>query len=55
MQNSVDYLCDALQAWLATGETINYSAQDNDILTTIGFRPDAVSRDDNREKCRPVQ
>ncbi|MBZ3655818.1 hypothetical protein JS565_11765 [Salmonella enterica subsp. enterica serovar Senftenberg] len=29
---------------------MNYSAQDSDILTAIGFRPDAASRDGNREK-----
>ena len=46
MQHSVDYLREALNVWLA---------QDNDILTVIGFRPDAVSRDDNREKFTPAQ
>ncbi len=55
MQHSVDYLREALSVWLAAGEKINYSAQDNDILTTIGFRPDADSRDDNREKFTPAQ
>ncbi|EOZ5912652.1 phage polarity suppression protein, partial [Escherichia coli] len=34
---------------------INYSAQDSDILTTIGFRPDAALVDDNREKFPPAQ
>ncbi|EDX4797469.1 Polarity suppression protein, partial [Salmonella enterica subsp. enterica] len=34
---------------------INYSAQDSDILTAIGFRPDAASRDDNRQKFTPAQ
>ncbi|XRA31590.1 phage polarity suppression protein [Enterobacter sp. SM3] len=29
---------------------INYSAQKNDIITAIGFRPDAALHDDNREK-----
>lgn len=55
MQHSVDYLREALSAWLAAGEKIHYSAQDNDILTAIGFRPDAASRDDNREKYTPAQ
>jgi len=55
MQHSVDYLREALSVWLAAGEEINYSAQDNDILTAIGFRPDAASRDDNREKYTPAQ
>lgn len=49
MQHSLDYLREALQVWLAAGDKINYSAQDNDILTAIGFRPDATSRDDSRE------
>lgn len=55
MQHSIDYLREALNVWLAAGEKINYSAQDNDILTVIGFRPDAASRDDNREKFTPAQ
>lgn len=55
MQHSVDYLREALSVWLAAGEKINYSTQDNDILTAIGFRPDAASRDDNREKFTPAQ
>ncbi len=55
MQHSVDYLREALNVWLAAGEKINYSLQDNDILTVIGFRPDAASRDDNREKFTPAQ
>ena len=55
MQHSVDYLREALQVWLAGGDKINYSAQDNDILMAIGFRPDADSRDDNREKFTPAQ
>ncbi|MNN67788.1 Phage polarity suppression protein (Psu) [compost metagenome] len=41
--------------WLAAGEKIHYCVQDNDILTAIGFRPDAASRDDNREKFTPAQ
>ncbi|SAG01769.1 phage polarity suppression protein [Enterobacter ludwigii] len=55
MQHSLDYLREALQLWLSAGEKIYYSAQDNDILTAIGFRPDAASRDDSREKCTPAQ
>lgn len=55
MQHSVDYLREALNVWLAAGEKINFSAQDNDILTAIGFRLDVASRDDNREKFTPAQ
>ncbi|KLP36944.1 phage polarity suppression protein [Enterobacter ludwigii] len=55
MQHSLDYLREALQLWLSAGEKINYSAQDNDILTAIGFRPDTASRDDSREKFTPAQ
>ena len=36
-------------------EEINYSAEDSDILTAIGFRPDAASRVDNQEKYTPAQ
>lgn len=55
MQHSLDYLREALQVWLAAGEKINYSAQDNDALTAIGFMPHAASRDDSREKFTPAQ
>ncbi|ELM3659660.1 Polarity suppression protein [Edwardsiella piscicida] len=55
MQHSVDYLREALSVWLAAGEKINYSAPDNDILTAIGFRPEAASRDDHRQKFTPAQ
>ncbi|EJK35237.1 phage polarity suppression protein, partial [Klebsiella pneumoniae] len=30
-------------------------AEDSDILTAIGFRPDAASRVDNQEKYTPAQ
>ena len=55
IQHSFDYLREALTVWLAAGEKIKYCAQDNDILTAIGFRPDAASRDDSREKYTPAQ
>lgn len=55
MQHSVDDLREALSVWLAAGEKINYSAQDSNIFTVIGFRPDAASRDDNRQKFPPAQ
>lgn len=38
---SMTCIREALSVWLAAGNEINYSAQDNDILTTIGYRPDA--------------
>ena len=52
---ATDALREALLSWLAKGEKINYSAQDSGILTTIGFRPDAASVDDSREKFTPAQ
>ena len=55
IQRATDALREALLSWLAKGEKINYSAQDSDILTTIGFRPDAASVDDSREKFTPAQ
>lgn len=55
MQHSIGNLRKVLQAWLVAGEKINYSVQDNDILTAIGFRPDEASRDDSREKFAPAQ
>lgn len=54
MQHSLDCLREALLAWLSAGENINYSVQDNDVLTAIGFRSDAASRDDSREKFTPA-
>lgn len=42
MQHSVEYLREALVVWLARGEKINYSAQDSELLTAAGFRPDAA-------------
>lgn len=55
MQHSIQYLREALVVWLARGEKINYSAQDSELLTAAGFRPDAASRADNREKYTPAQ
>ncbi|ELY7937807.1 Polarity suppression protein [Escherichia coli] len=55
IQRATDALREALLSWLAKGEKINYSAQDSDIFTTIGFRPDAASVDDSREKFTPAQ
>jgi len=53
LDRSKAYLRDALAAWLEEGAEINYAAQDNDILTAIGFRPDAASRVDYQEKYTP--
>ncbi len=55
LDRSTAYLRDALAAWLEEGAEINYAAQDNDILTAIGFRPDAASRVDYQEKYTPAQ
>lgn len=55
LDRSAAYLCDALAVWLEEGAEINYAAQDNDILTAIGFRPDAASRVDYQEKYTPAQ
>jgi hypothetical protein len=44
LDRSMAYLREALSVWLSAGNDINYSAQDSDILTTIGYRPDAPSR-----------
>jgi hypothetical protein len=55
LDRSMAYLREALSIWLTAGNDINYSAQDSDILTAIGYRPDAPSRDDNRETFTPAQ
>ncbi|QMB05100.1 phage polarity suppression protein [Citrobacter freundii] len=46
---------DALAVHVARGGNIDYAEDDRDILTTIGFRPDRASRDDNRAKYTPEQ
>lgn len=39
LDRATAYVRDALAAWLEEGAETSYAAQDNDILTTIGFRP----------------
>ena len=46
---------EALSVHLASGRDIHYAQDDRDILTTIGFRPDRASREDNRAKYTPEQ
>ncbi|EKM5761200.1 phage polarity suppression protein [Cronobacter dublinensis] len=55
LDRAATYIRDALAAWLNTGQEINYCAQNNDILTAAGHRPDAASRADNQEKYTPAQ
>lgn len=55
VDRSMAYLQEALTVWLAKGEEINYSEQDREILTAIGYRPEAPSRGDSREKFTPAQ
>ncbi|MFU0852891.1 phage polarity suppression protein [Kluyvera cryocrescens] len=46
---------EALSVHLTSGRDIHYAQDDRDILTTIGFRPDRTSREDNRAKYTPEQ
>ncbi|GAJ65502.1 phage polarity suppression protein [Edwardsiella piscicida] len=46
---------EALSVYVTRGGNIDYAEEDRDILTTIGFRPDRASRDDNRAKYTPEQ
>ncbi|SUX84331.1 Phage polarity suppression protein (Psu) [Citrobacter koseri] len=46
---------EALSIHVTSGGNIDYAEEDRDILTTIGFRPDRASRDDNRAKYTPEQ
>ncbi|EFV4531344.1 phage polarity suppression protein [Salmonella enterica] len=55
VDRSMTYLRDALSVWLETGAEIHYAEQDSEILTAIGYRPEAPSRDDSREKFTPAQ
>ncbi|AIA70993.1 Bacteriophage polarity suppression protein [Pectobacterium atrosepticum SCRI1043] len=55
IRRATHYIGEALRGYLATSNEINYSAENNDILTAIGFRPDTASRVDNQQKYTPVQ
>lgn len=44
------YIREALSVYVAGGVAINYAAEDRDILTAIGFRPDRASRSDYQVK-----
>ena len=55
LDRAAAYFREALAVWLSEEKEINYCAQDNDILTAAGHRPDAASRVDNQQKYTPVQ
>ena len=55
IRRATHYIGEALRGYLTTSQEINYTAENNDILTAIGFRPDAASRVDNQQKYTPVQ
>ncbi len=55
IRRATHYLGEALRDYLVTGPEINYTAENSDILTAIGFRPDKASRVDNQQKYTPVQ
>lgn len=55
IRRATHYLGEALRDYLATGPEINYTAENSDILTAIGFRPDKVSRADSQQKYTPAQ
>jgi len=55
IRRATHYIGEALREYLAASHEINYSAENSDILTAIGFRPDAASRVDNQQKYTPVQ
>ncbi len=55
LDRSAHYLREALSVWLSTGEEIHYAAENSEILTAIGFRPDAASWVDNQEKYTPTE
>lgn len=55
LERAAGYFREALAVWLSEEKEINYCAQDSDILTAAGHRPDAASRVDNQQKYTPVQ
>lgn len=54
IRRATHYIGEALREYLAASQEINYSAENSDILTAIGFRPDTASRVDNQQKYTPV-
>lgn len=55
IRRATHYMGEALRDYLATGPEIHYTAENSDILTAIGFRPDKASRTDNQQKYTPAQ
>ncbi|MCF1285790.1 hypothetical protein LH668_02510 [Enterobacter kobei] len=55
IQHWTDHLHEELNVRLAAREKITYFVQNNGILTSIAFKPDEISRDDNGEKFTPAQ
>lgn len=51
LDRAAGYFREALAVWLSGEKEINYCAQDNDILTAAGDRPEV----DNQQKYMPVQ
>jgi hypothetical protein len=54
IRRATHYLGEALRDYLVTGPEIHYTAENSDILTSIGFRPDKASRADNQQKYTPA-
>nr|WP_280643817.1 phage polarity suppression protein [Buttiauxella brennerae] len=55
IRRATHYLGEALRDYLVTGPEIHYTAENSDILTAIGFRPEKASRADNQQKYTPAQ
>lgn len=55
IRRATHYLGEALRGYLTTGPEIQYTEGNSDILTAIGFRPDAASREDSQQKYTPAQ
>jgi hypothetical protein len=55
IRRATHYIGEALRDYLAIGTEIHYTAENSDILTAIGFRPDKASRADTRQKYTPAQ
>lgn len=55
IRRATHYIGEALRDYLATGPEVNYTAENSDILTAIGFRPGKASRADNQQKYTPAQ
>ncbi|MFC0229098.1 phage polarity suppression protein [Serratia aquatilis] len=55
MSETLGFIQEALQVYLAAHPDIHYTAEDSDILTAVGPYPDITAMNDNQRFYTPVQ